>query len=88
MKNIVTYENWWVAQGDAHTGPFPVAQLRERLNSSDLNEEQLACPVGGDEWKPLSEWADVLGVKESEEVLPIPPPFAHREFLRHSSEPA
>ena len=75
MKNIVTYENWWVAQGDAHTGPFPVAQLRERLNSSDLNEEQLACPVGGDEWKPLSEWADVLGVKESEEVLPIPPPL-------------
>jgi hypothetical protein len=45
---------WWLANGDQHEGPFSVEEILARVTQSDLRNDQLACPVGGSEWKPLN----------------------------------
>jgi len=66
---------WWLANGDQHEGPFSVQEILARVAQSDLRNDQLACPVGGSEWKPLSEW-DVFAKKiDDSDLIPPPPPL-------------
>lgn len=54
---------WWLATGDKPEGPFKEASVLERLRAGQLSAAALACPVGGQEWRPLAEWAEFMAGK-------------------------
>ena len=66
---------WWLANGDQHEGPFSVEEILARVAQSDLRNDQLACPVGGSEWKPLSEWDVFAANIDDSDLIPPPPPL-------------
>ncbi len=66
---------WWLANGDQHEGPFSVKEILARVARSDLRHDQLACPVGGSEWKPLREWDAFAEKIDDAELIPPPPPL-------------
>lgn len=66
---------WWLANGEQHEGPFSVEEILARVTQSDLRNDQLACPVGGKEWKPLREWDVFAENIDDSELIPPPPPL-------------
>ncbi|QDT22415.1 DUF4339 domain-containing protein [Gimesia chilikensis] len=66
---------WWLANSDQHEGPFSVEEILARVAQSDLRNDQLACPVGGSEWKPLREWDAFAEKIDDSELIPPPPPL-------------
>ena len=66
---------WWLANGDQHEGPFSVEEILTRVSQSNLRNDQLACPVGGSEWKPLREWDAFAETIDRSEQIPPPPPL-------------
>ena len=77
MQVRFSNEKWWIADGNQHQGPFTVEDIRGKLESSEVTVEQLACPVGGDEWKSIEDW-DILAAIDSAdagETFPPPPPI-------------
>ncbi|QDU05461.1 hypothetical protein V6x_51980 [Gimesia chilikensis] len=66
---------WWLANGDQHEGPFSVNEILARVAQSNLRHDQLACPVGGSKWKPLTEWDVFAETIDRSEHIPLPPPL-------------
>lgn len=66
---------WWLANGNQHEGPFSGKEILTRIAQSELRNDQLACPVGGSEWKPLREWDVFAETIDGSEQMPPPPPL-------------
>lgn len=77
MPDRTVEHKWWISNGDKPDGPFEIEIIRGRIKALDLFPDNLACPVGGDEWRPLRDWkeafADAISVAVS--LLPPPPPI-------------
>lgn len=90
MNDHIADAKWWIADGDQHDGPYSVEEIRRRLQSAELSDDRLACPVGGDEWKPITEWADVFAdsPSDAEDTPPPPPPIPTRSAATNDSQPS
>lgn len=69
---------WWIATGDKPEGPHTRSYIEMLLRSGRIVSTNLACPVDGEEWKPLCEWpelsdlAAVSGSQNAPPPLPVP----------------
>jgi len=55
---------WWLAVDGETKGPYNQAYAVAMLKSAKIDGTTLACPEGGQQWKPLSDWpafADAVG---------------------------
>ncbi|QDU05726.1 hypothetical protein V6x_54670 [Gimesia chilikensis] len=81
---------WWIAKAEIPDGPFDVEIVRERIRTLELFPDNLACPVGGNEWKPLREWKDAFedAISVAVSRLPPPPPLnSATYFVQANSAP-
>jgi len=68
-------KTWWIEANGKHIGPFSIETVRSHLADSEVAPSTLACPVGGDEWKPLTDWTEFTVETETESEPPPPPPL-------------
>lgn len=47
---------WWLVVKGESTGPNSEAFIQASLQTGVATRDQLACPVGGDQWQPLRDW--------------------------------
>ncbi len=72
---------WWLARDHKSAVPCGEAKLAELLETEAVEPTTVACPTGGDHWKPLYQWpvfaafSRVAAWKVAEETLPPPPPL-------------
>lgn len=80
MNDYDSDAKWWIADGDQYDGPYSVAEIRRRLRSAELTDDRLVCPVGGGEWKAVTDWADAFADSASgiDDTPPPPPPIPTR----------
>ena len=48
---------WWISHGGEPEGPFPQEHIIQWLRSRQLSSDALACPEGGQQWRPLNQIA-------------------------------
>lgn len=53
-------EQWWVHYRGEAAGPMPLAELLTMLAKGEIVPDVLACPLSGQEWKPLSSWPQLV----------------------------
>jgi len=66
---------WWLSTADKPEGPFSESSVIERLRANQLSATALACPVGGQQWKTISEWpnfASLVVAPPGVTTTPIP----------------
>lgn len=65
MTTEITIEGnptqWWVEVSREATGPYSAAFVTASILAGTLSGDQLVCPVGGEEWKPLKTWPQFRG---------------------------
>jgi hypothetical protein len=47
---------WWVSINSRVAGPFSTEAVTRAVATGDFPASTPACPVGGNAWRPLSEW--------------------------------
>ncbi|HET6323613.1 MAG TPA: hypothetical protein VFG04_02840 [Planctomycetaceae bacterium] len=65
-------KQWWLARQGVADGPHSCAYITASLRTKTLAPETLACLVGAQEWKPLTDWPD-FGYTPAPQPPPIPP---------------
>ncbi len=68
---------WWLSKGSDPEGPFPAEHVAEWLRSGQIAADTMACPVDGQEWRPLreiDEFAKAIPSVPSKPSTPSPPP--------------
>jgi hypothetical protein len=63
-------KKWWVAIDGAAKGPFDATYIITAVKSGLILPTALACLVGGQEWRPLSDWAEFEAI-----AVAVPPPL-------------
>ena len=58
-------QQWWLSRADEAEGPFVASAIVAGLRNGSIPVNALACPVDGQQWKPVSEWAEFA------EAIPI-----------------
>lgn len=53
---------WWVSTTGAAEGPYSEAYVVAALKTRSLAPTAQACPVGGNHWRPLSQWSPFAAV--------------------------
>lgn len=51
---------WWLQLHGQATGPFTTAAVLEAVRLGDFATTTPACPVGGNEWKPIANWHELV----------------------------
>ncbi|QDT22416.1 PrsW family glutamic-type intramembrane protease [Gimesia chilikensis] len=74
MPERTVEPKWWISNGSKPDGPFDIDIIRARIKALELFPDNLACPVGGDEWRPLRDWKEAFGDAISVAVSRLPPP--------------
>ncbi|QDU05460.1 hypothetical protein V6x_51970 [Gimesia chilikensis] len=74
MPDRIVKPKWWISNGERPDGPYDVDIVRERIRTRELFPDNLACPVGGEEWRPLRDWKEVFADAISVAVSRLPPP--------------
>lgn len=71
-------ERWWLSKNSTPAGPYSEGYVSASLNGGTITSSTLACPVGGNQWRPLSEWPQFKEVlsKLPGTAMPPPPPLA------------
>ena len=77
MPNRIIQPKWWISNGEKPDGPFDIDLIRGRIEALELFPDILACPVGGDEWRPLRDWKEAFqdSISVATSLLPPPPPL-------------
>lgn len=77
MPERTVEPKWWISNGDKPDGPFDIDIIRGRIEAFELFPDNLACPVGGDEWRPLRDWKEAFedAISVATSLLPPPPPL-------------
>ena len=77
MPERTVEPKWWISNGSKPDGPFDIDIIRARIKALELFPDNLACPVGGDEWRPLRDWKEAFGdaISIAVSLLPPPPPI-------------
>lgn len=52
---------WWLSTGGEPEGPHSESYILVSLKTGKIPESALVCPIGGREWRPLSEWPELTG---------------------------
>lgn len=68
MTTADSATEWWLMRGSAAHGPFTPAYIQLSLRSGAIAPEVLACPVGGQQWKPLNAWPEFNSAMSSQPV--------------------
>lgn len=68
-------DQWWLSNQGKPTGPHSEAFLLAGLKSGTLSPQMYVCPVGGSEWKPLSQWPVFAATCPAIPAPPPPPPL-------------
>lgn len=69
---------WWLSTRGEPEGPHSESYILVGLKTGKIPVSALACPVGGQEWKLMSEWPEFAGhgqspaTSASEAPLPSP----------------
>jgi len=90
MPDGTVEPKWWISKGERPDGPFDVDMIRGRIKALELFPDNLACPVGGDEWRPLRDWKEAFedAISVAASLLPPPPPLNFsNDRVKTSSSP-
>ncbi len=90
MPDGTVEPKWWISNGERPDGPFDVDIVRERIRTLELFPDNLACPVGGDEWRSLRDWKEAFqdAISVATSLLPPPPPLnSANDRVQASSTP-
>lgn len=63
---------WWLSTGGEPEGPHSEGYILIGLKTGEIPSSALVCPVGGQEWKPISGWPEFAQSAASK--TPISPP--------------
>ena len=90
MPDGTVEPKWWISKGERPDGPFDVDMIRGRIKALELFPDNLACPVGGDEWRPIRDWKEAFedAIAAAASLLPPPPPLNYSpDCVKTSSSP-
>jgi hypothetical protein len=74
MSELHTFHVW---QNGQSQGPFTVRVMQDMLKAGTLSREALVAYRGGDDWVPLSTYADVIDPPKMEVMKPPAAPVAN-----------
>ncbi|MBI1248150.1 DUF4339 domain-containing protein [bacterium] len=80
-------DRWWVSINRNADGPYSHSEIRDLLASGQVNHESFGCPVGEQDWKPLSHWLHD-DVEPRIQGTPPPPPDAQLPEDSPASKPS
>lgn len=63
---------WWLSTAGKAEGPYTESYIRAGLKTNTIASNVYSCPVGGQEWKAVSEWPEFAGACSAN--TPPPPP--------------
>ena len=62
---------WWLHFAGESTGPFTQQAILAAVTAGDFSPDQLVCPVGGEQWQPISAWPASTGkTPKNESTVP------------------
>lgn len=69
---------WWLSVGEAPEGPHSESYILVGVKTGKIPASALVCPVGGQHWKPMTEWPEFAGACAASPAPPSPPPLPPR----------
>ena len=67
-------QQWWLARNGQADGPYSAEYITDGLQAGTLTVGSQACPVGGQEWKPLEDWPPWADTAQQQPPAAIPTP--------------
>jgi hypothetical protein len=67
-------QKWWVADGGVAEGPFGAAYIITAMKTGLIGPTTLACPVGAQQWRSVSDCPEFAGIAAAVPP-PLPPPL-------------
>ncbi|HWL09969.1 MAG TPA: DUF4339 domain-containing protein [Planctomicrobium sp.] len=71
MKQNSSTGMWWLARRGEPTGPHSFQAVAQALSAGRVSSKTLACPVQGQEWKPLTHWPEFADVRQVPSNMPL-----------------
>ena len=68
---------YYTTGGDQRHGPIPTDDLVARFRSGQISLDTLVWRDGQSQWQPLADFAEAVGLKQGDTLLPPPLPPTH-----------